>query len=149
MSTKPTEIERGVRAALESDPRIGHPELIAVSVDVIGTVVLRGAVSAPHQRHAAVVDAKAVDGVLDVIADDLDVHLPIERRRHDDEIRAAAFERLNEDNRIHAERIHVSVSDGALTLTGYVREHAQRRHAEEDVATVSGVVAVTNGIEVR
>jgi osmotically-inducible protein OsmY len=148
MSKKPTEIEASVRAALESDSRIHHPELIAVSADVIGTVVLHGAVSAPHQRRAAVADAKAVDGVLDVIAKDLKVHPASEQRRHDDAIRAAAFQRLNEDTRIHAERIHVDVSHGDVTLSGYVRGHAQRRHAEEDVATVPGVVTVTNQIEV-
>jgi osmotically-inducible protein OsmY len=96
-----------------------------------------------------VADAKAVDGVLDVIAKDLKVHPSSEQRRHDDAIRAAAFQRLNEDARIHAERIHVDVYHGDLTLSGYVREHAQRRHAEEDVANVPGVVAVTNRIEVR
>jgi hypothetical protein len=39
-----TRIENAVRAALEGDPRIRHPELIAVSADEIGTVGLQGAV---------------------------------------------------------------------------------------------------------
>jgi hypothetical protein len=36
-----TRIHVDVRTALRQDPRIKHPELIAVSVDEIGTVVLR------------------------------------------------------------------------------------------------------------
>ena len=38
-----TRIQEDVRAALRQNPRIKHPELIAISVDEIGTVVLRGA----------------------------------------------------------------------------------------------------------
>jgi osmotically-inducible protein OsmY len=62
VSTK-TRIEEDVRAALERDPRIERPELIAVSADEIGTVVLRGAVTTFAQRLAAVHDARRVDGV--------------------------------------------------------------------------------------
>ena len=40
-----TRIEIDVRAAFDRDPRIKHPELIALSVDEIGIVVLRGAVT--------------------------------------------------------------------------------------------------------
>ena len=44
--------EDDVRAALR-DPRIKHPELIAVSVDEVGTVVLHGAVGPLSERLAA------------------------------------------------------------------------------------------------
>ena len=45
--------EGDVRAALRRDPRIKHPELITVSVDEIGTVVLIGAVGTLPERFAA------------------------------------------------------------------------------------------------
>ena len=73
-----TRIENDVRAALERDPHIQHPELIAVSVDEIGTVVLRGPVESPRQRRTAVHDARRVDGVFTVI-DHLEVHPPRHR----------------------------------------------------------------------
>ena len=57
-----TRIENAVRAALERDPRIKHPELIAVSADEIGTVVLHGVVESPPQRLAARQDAQQVEG---------------------------------------------------------------------------------------
>jgi osmotically-inducible protein OsmY len=80
-----TRIQGDVRAALRQDPRIKHPELIAVSVDEIGTVVLRGAVESLPERLAAAHDARHVEGVFDVIVDDVKVHPPVAHRRPDDE----------------------------------------------------------------
>ena len=142
-------VEASVRAALERDSRIKHPELIAVSVDEIGTVVLRGAVASFPERFAAAHDARRVDGVFDVIIDDLKVHPPVGPRRADDEIRVAALERLTSDHRIRSTHIHVKVSHGHLTLTGYVREDSERAAAREDVAGLHGVTEVTDRIELR
>jgi osmotically-inducible protein OsmY/nucleotide-binding universal stress UspA family protein len=144
----PSRIESDVRDALARDARIKHPELIAISVDMIDTVVLAGTVATIHQRRAAVSDARRVDGVFEAI-DRLKVHPPVGPLRADDEIRAAALQRLNADSRIHAERIHVKVFRGRVTLTGYVRQASQRSHAEQDVASVVDVVDVVNEIDVR
>ena len=141
-------IEETVRAALDHDPRIKHPELIAVSVDEIGTVVLRGAVGTLPERLAATHDARHVEGVFNVIIDDLRVHPPVGPRRSDDEIRAAALDTLTADPRIRSTHIHVKVSHGHLTLTGYAREHAESAAAAEDVASLHGVIEVTNRIEI-
>ena len=138
-----------VRAALERDSRIKHPELIAVSVDGIGTVVLRGAVATLPERLAAAHDARHVEGVFEVIVDDLKVHPPIGPRRADDEVRAAALQRLTSDPRIRSTHIHVKVSHGHLTLTGYVRDQLESVAARDDVASVPGVTEVTNLIDIR
>ena len=148
MSTD-THIQEAVIAALDADPRIKHPELIAVSVDEIGTVVLRSAVGTLPERLAAAHDARGVEDVFDVIVDDLRVHPPIGSRRSDDEIRAAALRRLILDPRIRSTHIHVKVADCHVVLTGYVREEAESDAAVEDLATVPGVVGVTNRIEIR
>ena len=110
-----------VRAALRRDPRIKHPELIVVSVDGIGTVVLRGAVSSIPEHQLAVHAARQIDGAFEVIGDDLKIHPPVGDQRADDEIRAAAIQRLIWDTRIRSNYVHVRVSHGHLTLTGYVR----------------------------
>ena len=144
-----TRIQEDVRAALRRDPRIKHPELIAVSVDEIGTVVLRGAVESLPERLAAAHDAGHVEGVFDVIVDDVKVHPPVAHRRPDDEIRAAALQRLTADVRIRSTHIHVKVLRGHLTLTGYARHDAGSAAALEDVTSLSGVVGVTNQIKVR
>jgi len=83
MLTNPR-IEEEVRAALDHDPRIKHPELIAVSVDEIGTVVLRGAVGTLPERLAATHDARHVEGVFNVIVDDLRLRPPVGPRRPQD-----------------------------------------------------------------
>lgn len=142
-------IENEVHAALERDPRIKHPELIAVSVDEIGTVVLSGAVESPRQHRAAAHDAHQVEGVFDVIADELKIHPPLARRDADDEIRATAVKQLVSDARIRTNHIHVEVSRGRVTLKGYVREGSERVAAAEDVADLSGVVEVANQLVIR
>ena len=144
-----TRIQEDVLAALRRDPRIKHPELVAVSVDEIGTVVLRGAVESLPERLAAAHDARRVDGVFDVIVDDLKVRLPLAHRRPDDAIRAAALERLTADARIRSTHIHVKVADGHVTLSGYAREEAESAAALEDVAGVTGVTEVANRIEIK
>ena len=138
-----------VRAALQRDSRIKHPELIAVSVDEIGTVVLRGAVATLPERLAAAHDARDVEGVFEVIVDDLKVHPPVGPRRPDDEVRAAALQRLTSDPRIRSTHIHVKVSHGHLTLSGYVGGQSERVAAREDVVSSPGVTEVTNRIEIR
>ena len=64
-----------------------------------------------------------------------------------DEIRAAAFEMLAADPGIRSTHIHVNVSHGHLTLTGYVREQAESAAAAEDAASLSRVIEVTYRIE--
>ena len=120
-----------------------------MSVDEIGTVVLRGAVATLPERIAAAHDARHVEGVFEVIVDDLKVHPLFGPRRADDEIRAAALQRLTSDPRIRSTHIHVKVSHGHLTLTGYVRDQSESVAAREDVASLPGVTEVTNRIEIR
>ena len=141
-------LEAEVGASLAGDPGIDDPELVVASADEIGTVVLRGAVASPRQRHAAVHAARQVEGVFEVV-DHLDVHPPFSGRRADDELRAAALRRLIADPAIHAGHLHVDVSAGDVTLTGFVGHASERSRAAEDVAGVEGVAAVANRIEVR
>ena len=133
-----------VRATLERDARIPHPELIVVAVDEIGTVELRGAVETFRQRVAAINDAGRVEGVLEVVD-----HLRIHRGQPaDDELRATALRRLMDDPRLYAGQIHVHVAEGHVTLLGHVGREDQRGFATDDVADLDGVVAVNNLIEV-
>ena len=141
-------IQNEVRAALTRDPRIKVSELIAISADEIGTVVLRGAVESVPQRIAALHDARSVDGVFEVIIDDLKVHPPLGDRRSDDEIRAAALQHLIDDPRIRSNHIHVKVSHGMITLSGYVRNESERQAAVEDVTGLSGVLEISDLIKV-
>jgi osmotically-inducible protein OsmY len=149
MITDTSRIADEIRAALQHDhPRITHPELIAVSVDGIGTVDLRGAVRTLRQRRAAVHDARRVEGVFEVI-DYLGVQPPVLDLDRDDELRVKVLEQLSSDPSVHAEHLHVKVSHGRVTLTGYVRHVSERVGAVEIARNTSGVVAVSDEIRVR
>jgi osmotically-inducible protein OsmY len=67
---------------------------------------------------------------------------PHERRR-------AIVDARRVDGQIHAEHIHVKVSRGRITLTGYVRDDAQRALAAADMADLAAVSDVPNRIDVR
>lgn len=142
-------MENEVRAALRSDPRIKHPDLIAVSVDEIGTAVLYGAVADLPQWLAAVRDARKTDGVFEVIADHLKVHPPVGDQRSDDELCAAAMQRVIDDPRVRSNQVRVKVSRGWATLAGYVGHESEREAAVEDVVNLTGVVGVNDKIGVR
>ena len=138
-----------MRTALRNDARIDDPDLIAVSVDGIGTVVLRGVVGSLVQRLAAIHDARRVEGVFEVIADDLRIHPPWGPRRADDEIGAAAMQRLAGDSWARFDHVHIKVSRGRVKLTGYVRDESESAEAADAVANVAGVADVINEVEIR
>jgi osmotically-inducible protein OsmY len=69
--------------------------------------------------------------------------------RSDADIKRDVEDELRWDPDIDAEHIAVSVHDGIVTLTGYVRSYAQRVDAERDTKRVAGVVGVANDIQVR
>jgi osmotically-inducible protein OsmY len=133
-----------IRAALHSDPRLPHPEQVAVS-EKDGTVTLRGSVGGFHQQRAAVTIAKSVSGVK-VVEDELRV----DPRGHsdDDEIRGAALQALMSNDAVPADRIEVKVKDGWLTLKGEVRHQEESDAAFAIVSGLDGVGGITNAITV-
>ncbi len=142
-----TIIEDAIRTRLIVDPRIPEAGEIAVSV-AAGVVTLRGTVGSFIQRRAAVEDAKNVDGVADV-QDGLQVRLLDEARREDAEIRGMALQILMWDTQAPAGLIHVTVEGGWVTLTGEVSFQFESDAAYNDVASLRGVVGVTNDITVN
>jgi osmotically-inducible protein OsmY len=69
--------------------------------------------------------------------------------RLDSDIRRDVEDELRSDPDINATDIAVAVSEGVVTLTGFVRSYAQRVQAERDAKRVAGVVGVANDLEVR
>jgi len=67
-------------------------------------------------------------------------------RREDDEIRAAALQKLIRDSEVPDDSIEVSVRDGWVTLSEYVEYEPQRVAAYDDVATLDGVLGIHNAI---
>jgi BON domain len=135
-----------VIANLDRDPRIPDSLEIAVAVDD-GIVTLRGTVESFSQRRAAGKDAKMVDGVFDV-DNQLKVSLTGANRRDDDEIRGAALQNLIWDVEVPSDFVDVKVNDGWITLKGDVSYQFESDAAYDDVASLYGVLGVTNEIVV-
>lgn len=145
MLTNPP-LRETVIASLRRDPRIPEPLTIAVSAQ--GDVVtLRGTVETFRQRHAAADVTRRAEGVRE-IDDQLQVELGPMDRREDDEIRAAALQKLIRDPEVPADSVEVNVRDGWVTLAGYVEYEPQRLAAYDDVATLDGVTGISNEIAI-
>jgi osmotically-inducible protein OsmY len=141
-----TPLEDEVIARLNLDPRIPDSIEIAVSADG-GMVSLRGTVESFGQRRAAAGDARKIDGVYEV-DDQLKVSLLGSDRRDDDEIRGAALQTLIWDAEVPSDLVDVRVQDGWVTLKGDVSYQFESDAAYDDVATLYGVIGITNEIRV-
>jgi osmotically-inducible protein OsmY len=139
-------IEDAIRSALELDPRIPDPAEIAISAED-GEVTLRGTVGSFGQRRAAVGDARGIDGAYEVL-DELSVRLLNDSRREDADIRGIALQILMWDVEVPSESVDVKVSEGWATLKGDVNYQFESDAAYDDVASLYGVVGMTNEIRV-
>jgi BON domain-containing protein len=139
-----TPLADAVMANLDRDPRIPESLEIAVAADD-GFVTLRGTVESFSQRRAAGQDARNVDGIYDV-DNQLKVSLTGANRRDDDEIRGAALQNLIWDVDVPSDFVDVKVDDGWVTLKGNVSYQFESDAAYDDVASLYGVLGVTNEI---
>ncbi len=123
-----------------------EPSVIAAHIGVAaqsGIVTLTGHVSNFAEKHAAEAAARRVKGVTGV-ALELEVRLAISHKRGDDDIAAAAVERLRWDVSVPKDSVKVSVERGWVTLTGEVDWYYQSDAAEQDMHRLSGVVGLSN-----
>jgi osmotically-inducible protein OsmY len=141
-----TTLSDAVIANLDLDPRIPESLEIAIAADD-GIVTLRGTVESFSQRRAAAQDAKKVAGIDDV-DNQLKVSLTGANRRDDDEIRGAALQGLIWDVDVPSDFVDVKVNDGWVTLKGDVSYQFESDAAYDDVASLYGVLGVTNEITV-
>lgn len=144
--TNQVSIEAAVLEGIHADPRIPHPEEVAVAVDE-DAVTLRGTVGSFTQRRAAVMDAREVDGV-GYVYDDLSVRFLDAAQRSDAELRGMALQAIAWDTEAPAELIDVKVEDGWITLRGTVSWQFESDAAYTDVANLFGVIGITNELRV-
>jgi osmotically-inducible protein OsmY len=69
--------------------------------------------------------------------------------KSDQEIKKDIEDELRWDPELDATDLAVAVSNGVVTLTGFVSSYLQKYQAEKAAKRVAGVVAVANDIEVR
>ncbi len=108
-----------------------------------GVVTLSGHVDSYAKKHAAETAARRVKGVR-AVAEEIEVRLPFETKRSDEEIAAAAIERLSWNVSVPKDSVQVKVEQGWVTLTGQVDWWYQKDAAEHDIRPLLGVVGVSN-----
>jgi osmotically-inducible protein OsmY len=113
-----------------------------------GVVTLTGHVSTFAEKHAAEAAARRVKGVI-AVAEEIEVRLPFDTQRDDEDIAAAAVDRIDWDATVPSDAVKVQVEAGWVTLTGDVDWHYQKEAAEQDIRPLLGVVGLSNKIVIR
>ena len=128
-----------------------EPSVIAAHIGVAaksGVVTLTGYVENYASKFAAESAARRVKGVK-AVAEEIEVKLPFSIKRNDDDIAAAALQRLAWDVAVPVDAVKVKVEKGWVTLTGEVAWHYEQEAAGEDVRRLYGVVGVSNLISIK
>lgn len=140
------ELQRAVQEELSWEPSVTAAH-IGVTAKA-GVVTLSGHVGNFASKYAAERATRRVKGVM-AVAEEIEVHLPTDAKRGDDEIAAAAIERLAWDVSIPRDAVKVKVEKGRLTLTGEVHSFYQKEAAQQDVRQLFGVTSVSNLIAIK
>ena len=139
-------LRQSVIDELEFEPSVDAKN-IGVAVEK-GIVTLTGHVSSFAEKVAAERVAQRVKGVR-AIAQEIEVRYPEEKKTADDQIAHRIVSMFNWDVRVPEDAVHIKVQQGWVTLTGHVSWNYQRVAAESAVRRLSGVVGVSNMIEVK
>jgi len=144
--SKDSQLQQAVLAELEWEPSV-NPAHIGVTANA-GVITLTGHVQDYTQKHAAEAAAARVKGVK-AVAEELEVKLPLDVKRGDEEIAAAAVDRLGWDVSVPRDAVKVRVEHGWVTLTGEVDWWFQGQAAEQAVKHLMGVVGVSNATTIK
>jgi osmotically-inducible protein OsmY len=139
------QLRQDVLDELEFEPSVNAAHIGVTANN--GVVTLSGFVTNYAEKAAAERAARRVKGVK-AIAEEIEVRLPSDTKRADDEIAARAVDILKWQVGFPAERITVKVEKGIVTLTGDVDWQHQRADAEHIVHKLTGVIHVVNQIRV-
>ena len=128
-----------------------EPSVVSAHIGVAassGVVTLTGHVLSYAQKHAAETATRRVRGVKGV-AQEIEVRLPFETKRTDEDIAAAAIDRMGWDVSIPKDAVKVQVENGWVTLTGQVDWYYQKDAAGQELRHLSGVTGLSDQITVR
>jgi osmotically-inducible protein OsmY len=141
-----TEIKKDINAELKWDSRLNGSN---VEVDVNGGhVILSGSVSSYPRKISAEESVRRIAGVKSV-SNELKVSIPSIHFRTDSEIKKAILDTIKWNSSIAEDQIAVKVEDGQVELTGNVNWEYQRSKARLLAEDITGVVGVTNLINVK
>lgn len=128
-----------------------EPSITAAHVGVTasnGVVTLTGHVENYFQKHAAEKAAARVKGVK-AVAQELEVRLPGNANRSDEEIARAAVDRLAWEVTVPRDAVKIEVQMGYVTLTGTVAWHFEKDAAERCIRGLYGVMGISNQMVIK
>jgi osmotically-inducible protein OsmY len=141
-----SELQQAVLAELAWEPGVDAAH-IGVTAKA-GVVTLSGHVDNYAGKLAAEAAAGRVRGVK-AVAEELDVRLPFDSERSDEDIAEAALSRLAWDSTVPRGSVSVRVEGGWVTLSGELDAQHQRAAAEADVRGLLGVIGVSNQTSIK
>jgi osmotically-inducible protein OsmY len=141
-----SQLQQAVLAELKWEPSVTAAHIGVTARG--GVVALTGHVESYVEKHAAETTAGRVKGVK-AVAEEIEVRLPLEKKRGDEEIAAAALGRLSWDVSVPRDAVKIKVEKGWITLTGEVDWHYQTQAAEQDVRGLLGVLGVSNQTTIK
>lgn len=139
-------LQHAVTEELSWEPSVASAHIGVAAAS--GIVTLTGHVENYAQKHAAEAAARRVKGVRGV-AEEIQVRLPFETQRTDEDIAAAAVSRMSWDVSIPRNAVKVQVENGWVTLTGQVDWHYQKSAAGQELRHLSGVTGLSDQITVK
>ena len=146
MKTIDSTLQKEILEELQWEPSLDSSR-IGISIEK-GVAVLTGHVRNLVERGIAERAVKRVRGV-SAVANDLVVDLDRVLVRDDADIAKAALQALQWNVMVPHEKIHLSVTNGVVTLEGEVAHGYQRTSAQNTVEQLTGVKSVTNRIRVQ
>jgi osmotically-inducible protein OsmY len=144
--SRDSELKKVVLDELSWEPSVDAAHIGVTAKD--GVVTLTGLVDNYSHKLGAEKAASRVKGVRAVV-EEIEVKLPYDVKRGDEDIAAAAIDRLGWNSTIPDGAIHVKVEKGWVTLSGTVDWHFEKEAAEQDIRALSGVVGVSNQVLVK
>ena len=139
-------LQRDVMDELAWEPRVDHAH-IGIAANG-GVITLSGFVGNYAQKLAAEQATKRVQGVR-AIAEEIEVRFPTDPKTNDDEIAGRILDLYKWDVTIPDDKIAVKVERHWVTLTGKVEWNYQKEAAKRAAGKISGVLGVTNLIDVH
>ncbi len=140
-----SELKNDILDELKWDPRIDANEIGVIVKD--GVVTLTGSVSQFPEKWEAERAALRVSGVK-AVASEIEVKLPSEYERTDEDIARSASNALDCDVLVPSS-IQAVVENGWITLKGEVEWQYQKLAAETAVHHLAGVRGVVNEINIK
>ena len=139
-------LQRRVEDALDWEPCVDAAHVGVTAKD--GVVTLSGFVGSYADKIAAENATRGVKGV-QAIAQEIEVRLPSDQKRSDDEIARRMLDILLWDVTVPDGAVTVKVEHGLVTLGGEVRWQFQRARAEDLAHRLGGVLGVTNHVRLH